>query len=758
MAKAARGRGRVRERSAKDFMAEGEKFQSLSVGDLLDARDAYHVHLSRKKNVIGTAVGKYLIRKKGVGPTEPRTLHNSEIRPYSWPCLLVFVEQEVREDQFDGKKLTWEDRLPRRLYLPDGREIPVCVVASRWKQRRPPPVQWLRFPGGLIGGGYPVLTRVQGEERWATMGCHVSDGRFTYALTNAHVTGGPGEPLATLARGNERQIGVSAEKSLSKKPFGEVYEGLGGKHCLVNLDVGLIEFDELDGTTSRVFGIDGLRGMADVNHDTVSLKLIGCPVRGFGCASGEMRGQILGLFYRYAQAGGYDYVADYLIGPRKIGKSSRAAPFAPAPGDSGTLFVVDDPKRDDHLKAIALLWGGQRDVPSGGEQPYALATNLSTICRLLDVRLVCDLNAEGVDPYFGAYAHVTLPSLCLDALADGRLRKLMFNNRHRFSMDLPVTGKKDTQGLSKRDFVLLSDVSDLMWKARGGKFLRGKEGPNHFADMDQAPKDREDLNRTGRNRTLLDLCLEDEANITPLRWLEFYKEVQAEQKGALPFRIAQIYDAMRKAVLDGDRARFVGAAGILTHYVFDAVMPLHISYLHHGDPDGPKKTVKQGKKEKEVPIAYNVHDEFDNDMMEYHIEELRERLPELVAEAKDRPLNRRIATARDAAVAAVGLMGNTVKACPPADIVKEYTALLGRPKRERCDILWETYGEAIMGCVAEGAVFCARLWEAAWENCGGDDQIGDLTAVDEGDLRELYQDREFLVSLSLDELASAIEW
>ena len=34
-------------------------FQYLSLRDLLDAREAYHVHLTRMRNVIATAVGLY---------------------------------------------------------------------------------------------------------------------------------------------------------------------------------------------------------------------------------------------------------------------------------------------------------------------------------------------------------------------------------------------------------------------------------------------------------------------------------------------------------------------------------------------------------------------------------------------------------------------------------------------------------------------------------------------------------------------------
>ena len=82
------------------------EFSSLSLSDLLDARDAYHVHLSNLRNVVATGVGRYLINRKDWYAThppdeprpdghprviEPRTLGNSIIRSWSWPCVLVFV-------------------------------------------------------------------------------------------------------------------------------------------------------------------------------------------------------------------------------------------------------------------------------------------------------------------------------------------------------------------------------------------------------------------------------------------------------------------------------------------------------------------------------------------------------------------------------------------------------------------------------------------------------------------------------------------
>jgi hypothetical protein len=44
-------------------------FQSISLKDLLEARELYHWHLVNKANVVGTAVGLYRIRKSDPWPT-----------------------------------------------------------------------------------------------------------------------------------------------------------------------------------------------------------------------------------------------------------------------------------------------------------------------------------------------------------------------------------------------------------------------------------------------------------------------------------------------------------------------------------------------------------------------------------------------------------------------------------------------------------------------------------------------------------------
>src|SRR5215831_8876555 len=90
-------------------------FSELSIRDLLEARDLYHFHLMSKANVVGTAIGYYLIRKEEEWPrrgkpsrklTTPRTLANSEVRNYSWPAVLVLVDQWLNENAFseDGRE------------------------------------------------------------------------------------------------------------------------------------------------------------------------------------------------------------------------------------------------------------------------------------------------------------------------------------------------------------------------------------------------------------------------------------------------------------------------------------------------------------------------------------------------------------------------------------------------------------------------------------------------------------------------------
>jgi len=146
-----------------DPLALHRDYNLLGLVDLLDARDKNHADLMRRKNVVGTAVGLYLIRRTDpwppVKPPEergPRTLANSEVRPYSWPCILVFVDRWQEEGA-----LPWDDVVPQALYLDDRRKVPVCVVEAPRLETSLPPPRTIVFPSNRLGGGLPLMAEVQ---------------------------------------------------------------------------------------------------------------------------------------------------------------------------------------------------------------------------------------------------------------------------------------------------------------------------------------------------------------------------------------------------------------------------------------------------------------------------------------------------------------------------------------------------------------------------------------------------------------------
>src|SRR5690606_16659608 len=130
----------------ESYLENDNSYHSLSLEDLIEARDLFHVHLMNKKNVVATAVGRYRIRKDEPRPHQEvyldavqkknkgkRTLDNSEVRDYSWPCVLVFVKDWIEYDEFEDTKsggVDLQDFIPKRIYMPNGRIVPICVVQA----------------------------------------------------------------------------------------------------------------------------------------------------------------------------------------------------------------------------------------------------------------------------------------------------------------------------------------------------------------------------------------------------------------------------------------------------------------------------------------------------------------------------------------------------------------------------------------------------------------------------------------------------
>ena len=186
----------------QQFDPYARHYASLSVEDLLDGREACHLQLSHTTDVIATAIGLYRIRttdpdgkhfqpaKKAAGARGKlgaRRLENTVVQPWSWPCVLVFVRQWLDKQDLRAHP---ESAVPPFIYLSDGRVVPVCTLEASLYAGSPPPVTGpLTFASHVIGGGYPVVTEVQGRDHVGTIACLVTDGERYYALTNQHVAG-----------------------------------------------------------------------------------------------------------------------------------------------------------------------------------------------------------------------------------------------------------------------------------------------------------------------------------------------------------------------------------------------------------------------------------------------------------------------------------------------------------------------------------------------------------------------------------------
>lgn len=736
--------------SADDVLSGASQFSNLSLLDLLEARDLFHVQLLNKRNVVATALGRYLVRDGDPWPQHssgttaaasspakvkgPRRLDNSHVRDYSWPCVLVFVERWAEAADFlPGRQgLSNDDFIPPAIYMPDGRKVPVCVVEAPRDEYAPPAVREIKFASNLIGGGYPVIADVQQEEHIASIGCMVTDGHKVYALTNHHVSGAPGEIIYSLLDGKKVPIGKSSRLQLTRKPFPQIYPGWPGKEIFANLDIGLIDVNDLSQWTAQVYGIGQVGKVADLNVHNLSLRLIGCNVRAHGCASGQMFGRIAALFYRYKSIGGFEYVSDFLVGPQK------EHPLNTNPGDSGTVWLLET-NDERGLMPLAVQWGGHvfMDGNHRSRMPYALATCLSTVCNLLGVDVVRDWNI-GQPEYWGAVGHYAIANKACDALdklgMNGNLATLMRANLDRITFNSANIQARELSGLSKKPFIPLADVPDLKWKIGQGN--RGQpEHPNHFADMDHPSS----------QGTLLQICKgTPPENVDIPTWRDYYTLVKDKSRGLLPFRVWQFYDALVDFVSHGQVEQFVCAAGILSHYVGDACQPLHISYMFNGDPATNKGT--------------GVHSAYEDGMVNYHTPEILAGVDQLIAQPrKFVPIQ----NGQNAAQATVQLMQTTFSTIRPPDIVEEFVQASGNGAGNKAvaDALWNRFGQDTIQIMAAGAQTLAYIWNCAWQAGHGDINVPKqkLVAVDEDRLITLYSDPDFLPSKTLDTIGPLLQ-
>jgi hypothetical protein len=771
-------------------------FSALSLKDLIEARDVYHFHLMRMANVIGTAVGLYLIRNDEAWPqakgesvrprqklTYPRTFNNSQVRDYSWPCIIVVVRDWVMEDEFgQAGQPAPTDFVPKRLYLSDGRAVPVCVVlaAPIPKEALPPPAP-VAWPRATFGGGLPLHVDVQHEERVATVGCLVSDGHATYALTARHVCGEPGTEITGRLRSGPFAVGTSSPHQITRQLFGDVYPALQLRQTWLNLDVGLIRLDDIRDWTPNTYGLPPIKPLYDIYEQNLSLRaLVDQPVVAVGAASGLLTGHIKAMFYRFRSVGGYDYVSDFLMSPSHETGGAR-------PGDSGALWYLQMPGPDGKedtrplserdLRPLAIVWGSQTFAQGAERSRFSVATSLSNVCKLLDVELVID-DSDGVSGIWGAVGHYSIGTLAIDLVKDKTLKAFLTANSALISLPLDqLTSQPKEKALIDSDFVALADVPDIVWKKYpaphltkkgddigvvGGRDDRssgfsssGPEHANHHCDADA-----EWPSKPGQN--LRQVCLADPTQITAANWNAYFdsfpKKVDDIHRGILPFRVWQFFERLKDYAAT-DPARFIAAAGTLAHYVGDASQPLHGSTLADGDPNAapdiprnsPSRKDKQGNK---LPAfrGEGVHSAYETDMVNWAahqgllFDEIRKNLGD------DHGMSL-IKTGRDAAVASIQLMEDAASRLSPTMLIDGYETTFAPGAEPRAKALWTLFSAQTGEVMALGAQTLAMIWDSAWKAGKGKTNAGELAPAD---VKSHYTNTNFVRSVTVDYIETEI--
>jgi hypothetical protein len=778
----------------KDYLT-GRMFQSLTVRDLLEARSRHHVRLATQfTNVVGTAIGFFRYRNEEesfnspkaaeqrlnqelskesitvVKKTHPaRTLETSAVRPWSPPCVLVFVDSWLTPEEF---RTSPEKVVPSFLETDDSRLVPTCVILAEKEDAAPDASQHLNFPSYLLGGGFVMAAEVQGREHVSSVGCLVTDGDLTYALTNRHVTGAePGRIISTYVNDQPIPVGRSSGLSVGKVPSSKVYSKWPGQEAYSNIDASLMLIDDVSQWTTQVYGVGKLDEPFRINFDAALETCIGLKVKAFGGASGSLSGEIVGLFYRYKALGGYDFIADFLIGPR----ANEAAALRTLPGDSGTLWVVDSDAPADKIEErpdagkkgkrrtppepprlpaawyqpIALQWGGHITLGADGKQKFnfALATSVESACRLLEVDIVRDWNI-GHPEYWGEMGHYTIGLMATRLItnASPKLADLMSKNSESIGFDETLLKDPNKYHKKKAGYknVPLADVPDNVWrnptKYGGRQGLDdhpelNNDGNNHFADMDQKGKGKY------KNKTLMQMYQEDPETLSIDTWSEFYHLLnQSGEKtnpGALPFRVWQGFNEMVRCLGDGDLVGYLCVAGTMAHYVGDSCQPLHISRLHHGDPDHQTSTSKK------------VHEIYETMMLDNHakavLKGLNTRLSKASAKAKPK-----MTTGEDAARGVVELMIKTYDRLSPQKIVTTYGQ--GHSDESRAQLLWDTYNQETLDNMAACCTFLASIWESAWKVAGAESNFkaADIREFDYAEeIRPAYKPQSFYPSVEL---------
>jgi hypothetical protein len=231
-------------------------------------------------------------------------------------------------------------------------------------------------------------------------------------------------------------------------------------------------------------------------------------------------------------------------------------------------------------------------------------------------------------------------------------------------------------------------------------------------------------------------------------WRTYYGQINAHPTtankvnlGLLPFRVAQVFNDLKRIVANGDTEKIVAAMGILAHYVGDACQPLHSSYLSDGDPfrtklGAPVQTMLGHGK----GFGGGVHSAYESTMIRDKSGPLSTGVHAKI-DGQTHGLGR-IDTGRQAAWAALELMQRSRAGIDPMALVNFYGA--GNKSSTK---LWNKYRTQTIDRMVDGSRVLAMLWDSAWRD--NHIPVQQLNAKTPARLKTICSNTNFLESLAL---------
>jgi len=360
---------------------------------------------------------------------------------------------------------------------------------------------------------------------------------------------------------------------------------------------------------------------------------------------------------------------------------------------------------------------------------YTLASSLSCALSKLDVELVVDWQSY---LYWGNVGHYLIAYKAIDAIQDPTLKQIMSDhvNAITFSGESLKQGRKGVS-VQKNEYVPLADVPDLAWKTFPRK---ESEGPNHFSDMDSVVD----------GKTMQQMIEEDPSVSTDVdKWLSYYKKSNTHpaNQGLLQFRVWQLYDLLVGYIQSGDLASAVATAGIMAHYVGDACQPLHCSHNYDGQ-----------KLEDGTVLGKGVHSKFESMMVSAHSATLMGRVESILSNASPDDLAKvRVTGGIQAAATVIDLILKVSKKLPPLELINAFA-------KTGLDGVWKKYGNLTGEIMADGCIALSQLWDSAWIEGNGNQNVNYTGAFDNATFQNLYSDPNFLPSYSLSNIGSVLQY